>query len=730
MKRILFTCIFCIAAWSCRAALTLKDITSGVYSAEQLWGTRPLLDGESYARISPDGKQIVRHSFRTGKQTGILFDVNTARNHQLARIDGYILSPDEKRILIQTETESIYRRSFRARYYLYDVANNTLTPLSKGGKQQMPIFSADGNQIAFVRDNNLFLVKLLFNNSESQVTKDGKYNEVLNGLPDWVYEEEFSTARSFEFNADGTMLAWIRYDESKVPLYSFPLYQGAAPRQQQYATYPGNYTYKYPVAGETNSTVSVLTYDIKSHATRKMDVPMDKDGYIPRIHFTNDPNQLAVVTLNRHQSQMDIYMVNPRSTVSKLILREKSDKYVCENAYTDLKFYGNNFLMVSDRDGYKHLYWYTTGGKLVKQLTSGDYEVSNFYGYNAREGRFYYASHEEGPIYNAVYAVDLKGKKTKLSSRKGSNSAIFSQNMKYYINVFSNSQTPPVTSLHSNDGKQLTVLIDNQKLKDKLATAGMGTKEFFTFTTSENVKLNGWMIKPADFDANKKYPVILYQYSGPASQQVNDAWGMGFYGGGLYESYMAQQGFIFACVDGRGTGGRGAEFEKCTYLRLGDLESKDQVETALYMGALPYVDKDNIAIWGWSFGGFNTLMSMSEGRPVFKAGVAVAAPSNWKYYDTVYTERYMRTPQENADGYEINPINRASKLHGELLLMHGTADDNVHYRNAAEYSEALVQAGKQFDMHIYTNRNHNIGGGNTRLFLLTRMTNFFMEHLK
>ena len=730
MKKILFALILSITTWNSQAALTLKEVTNGTYSAERLWGARPLLDGESYARISPDGKRIIRHSFKTGAESGILFDVETARNVKLNRIDGYIMSPDESRILIQTETEPIYRRSFRAQYYIYDVANKTLAPLSKNGKQQVPLFSPDGTKIAFVRDNNLFLIKLLFNNSESQVTKDGKFNEVLNGIPDWVYEEEFSTARSFDFSADGEMLAWIRYDESKVPMFSFPLYEGANPSRKTYATYPGNYSYKYPVAGEQNSTVSVLTFDIKSRATRTMDIPLDADGYIPRIHFTSDPNQLAVVTLNRHQSRMDLYMVNPRSTVSKLVLREESDKYVCENAYTDLKFYDQNFLMVSDRDGYKHLYWYTLSGKLVKQLTSGPYEVASYYGYDAKEGKFYYASREEGPQYKAVYSIDLKGRKKKLSTQKGDNNALFSSSMAYYINTYSNATTPPVTTLYNNKGKELKVLIDNAQLKQKLNKAELGNKEFFQFTTSEGIQLNGWMIKPANFDPNRKYPVIMYQYSGPASQQVLDTWGMGFYGGGLYESYMAQQGFIFACVDGRGTGGRGAEFEKCTYLRLGDLESKDQVEAAIYLGSLPYVDKDNIAIWGWSFGGFNTLMSMSEGRPVFKAGVAVAAPSNWKYYDTVYTERYMRTPQENASGYDINPINRASKLHGSLLLMHGTADDNVHYRNAAEYSEALVQANKQFDMQIFTNRNHNISGGNTRYYLLTRMSDFFIEHLK
>lgn len=732
MKKII--CTFLLFMTFCgmhaESPLTLKDIVNGAYSAKRVWGASPMKDGESYTQISPDGKRIVRLSFKTGLETGTLFNVETARNKKLDRIDGYIMSPDESRILIQTATRSVYRHSFKAQYYIYSTQNNTLEPLSENGPQQVPVFSPDGNYIAFVRENNLFLVKLLFNNSESQITKDGKYNEVLNGIPDWVNEEEFSTNRSFGFSADSKMLGWVRYDESKVPTFSFPLYKGAAPAMDQYDTYPGEYTYKYPVAGETNSTVSVMTFDIKSRVIRTMDLPLEADGYIPRIHFTEDPEKLAIVTLNRHQDRMDIYMANPRSRVCKLVLRENADKYVKESAYANLTFYGNHFVLTSDRSGYDHLYWYTLNGQLEKQITSGKYDITSFYGYDEKNGTFFYASREESPLQKSVYSIDIKGKKKKLSKLTGENNALFSANMKYFMNVYSNTTTPPITSLYSQDGKELKVLIDNADLRNKLQNINMGQKEFFTFKTSEGIDLNGWMIKPADFNSNKKYPVIMYQYSGPGSQQVLDSWSMGFYGGGLYESYMAQKGFIFVCVDGRGTGGRGSAFEKCTYLNLGDLEAKDQVEAAIYLGGLSYVDKGNIAIWGWSFGGFNTLMSMSEGRPVFKAGVAVAAPSNWKFYDTVYTERYMRTPKENANGYAINPINRASQLHGSLLLMHGTADDNVHYRNAAEYSEALVQANKQFDMQIFTNRNHNISGGNTRFFLLTRMSDFFEKNLK
>lgn len=710
--------------------IKLQDVTNGVYWPKQIDGVNPMNDGESYTQLSPDHKRIVRHSFKTGKEIATVFDVETARgSKKLPRIDGYIMSPDEHRILIQTETKGIYRRSYTAVYYIYDVRNNTLEPLSEGGPQQVPLFSPDGNVIAFARGNNLFLVKLLFGNAEVQVTKDGKFNEVINGLPDWVNEEEFTTNRSFDFSADSKVLAWVRYDESQVPIYSMQEFKGLYPARSEFDAYPGTYDYKYPVAGQKNSEVKVMTFDIKNRVTRTLDVPLDKDGYIPRIKFTSDPTKLAVITLNRHQSQMDVYMANPLSKVCKLVLREKNEKYVRETAYTQMKFYDGHFSLLSERSGFQHLYWYNLGGQLEAQITKGNFEVTDFYGYDARTGSFYYASTQESPLRRAVYKADKQGRVKKLSSSIGTNSAKFSKTMKYYMNVYSSAQQPPVTSLCDNNGKTITTLIDNADLKAKVEKVA-GKKEFFQFTTSEGVQLNGWMVKPRDFDASKKYPVVMYQYSGPGSQEVTDSWNLGFYGAGIFESYLTEQGFICACVDGRGTGARGADFEKCTYLQLGLRESQDQVETAIYLGSLPYVDKANIGIWGWSFGGFNTLMSMSEGRPVFKAGVAVAAPSNWKYYDTVYTERYMRTPNENAAGYAINPMERAANLSGSLLLIHGTADDNVHFRNVAEMSEALVQANKQFEMQIYTNRNHSIYGGNTRYHLLTRMCDFFKRNLK
>lgn len=711
--------------------VTLQDVAQGTYRAQNIYGLKPMLDGEHYTQISSDHKRIVKYSFKTGKEVEAIFDVTKARDCNFKTFDDYILSPDEKLILIQTETKPIYRHSFTAVYYIYNVKNNTLEPLSNNGPQQVPLFSPDGNQIAFVRNNNIFLVKLLFGNSESQVTKDGEYNKVLNGIPDWVYEEEFSFNRAFDFSADSKMIAYIRFDESQVPMFSFPWYKGMAPAKEDYTTYPGKYEYKYPKAGETNSTVTVHTYDIKSHVTRQMDLPLDKDGYIPRIKFTSDPEKLAIMTLNRHQNRFDLYLANPRSATCKVAIRDEAEQYIKEQEYGSIAFYPNHIVLMSERDGYNHLYLYTIAGNLVRQITKGNFEVTDFLGYDEANGTTYYVSNEGSPLRTAIYKIDSKGKKTKLSTKEGTNNALFSKNFAYFINTYSSKDTPTEITLNDSKGRELVTLLDNKQLKSQLTHLNMPTKEFFTFKTSQGVELNGWMMKPANFDPNKKYPVIMHQYSGPGSQQVLDKWGIGSFGdGGMFEAYMCDKGYIMVCVDGRGTGGRGAAFEKCTYLFLGVKESEDQVETARYLGTLPYVDGSRIGIWGWSFGGYNTLMSMSDGSGAFKAGVAIAAPSDWRFYDTVYTERFMRTPKENGDGYNAgSAISRASKLQGKLLLIHGTADDNVHYQNAAEYSEALVQANKQFDMQVYTNRNHSIFGGNTRNHLMNRVANFFLENL-
>lgn len=727
---VLFYALMCLVTLQAQK-VTLQDVANGTYRAQSIQGLKPMLDGEHYTQISKDHKRIVKYSFKTGKEVATIFDVATARNHKLKSFDDYIMSPDESLILIQTETKPIYRRSFTAVYYIYNVRNRTLEPLSNNGPQQVPLFSPDSHQIAFVRNNNIYLIKLLFGNSESQVTKDGEYNKVLNGIPDWVYEEEFSYNRAFDFSADSKMIAYVRFDESQVPMYSFPWYKGMAPEKTEYTTYPGSYDYKYPKAGVVNSKVSVHSFDIKSRVTRKMELPVNSDGYVPRIKFTDDPEKLAIMTLNRHQNRFDLYMANPRSAICKVAIRDEAEQYIKEQAYSDITFYPEHIVMMSERDGYNHLYLYTIGGNLVKQITKGEFEVKDFLGWDQKANVFYYTSNEGSPLRTAVYKIDGKGKKTKLSTRTGTNSALFSKNLNYYINTYSSAQTPTLITLNNNKGQEMATLLDNKELKNKTAQLNMPTKEFFSFKTSEGVELNGWMMKPANFNPSKKYPVIMHQYSGPGSQQVLDKWGIGSFGdGGMFEAVMCDKGYIMVCVDGRGTGGRGAAFEKCTYLSIGVKEATDQAEAAKYLSTLPYVDGSRIGIWGWSYGGYNTLMSMSEGSGAFKAGVAIAAPTDWRFYDSVYTERFMRTPKENGDGYQASSaISRASKLKGKLLLIHGSADDNVHLQNFMEYSEALVQANIQFDTQIYTNRNHSIFGGNTRNHLMNRVANFFLQNL-
>ena len=734
MRRIMLSALMMLVGMASLAGekLTLEEITSGVFRQDYMQAVRPMADGETYSQISDDGKQVVTYSFRTGKQVSVLFDAATARGAQIGSVDNYIMSPDGKRMLIQTQTESIYRHSFTAVFYIYDIRNNKLVPLSDGGPQQTPVFSPDGNQIAFVRQNNIYLVKLLYDNAESQVTKDGKWNEVINGIPDWVYEEEFSTNSSMVFSADSKQIVWIRYDESAVKQYSMQLFKGLAPERKEFAEYPGDYTYKYPVPGQVNSKVSVLSYDIQSHQTRKIDLPLDADGYIPRIKATSDPTKIAIFTMNRHQDVLRIYMANPLSTVCQLAIEDKVDKYIKEDVLADVKITDKHILLPSERDGYNHLYLYNLNGQLQRQIVKENYVVTSVYGYDEQTGDTYFAANPNGPTDQQVMVAHPNGKTELLSAKAGVNRAVFSQNFKYFINIWSDVDHPTQYTLCQNNGKTLLTMIDNQQLVQKLAGYDLGKKEFFTFKTSEGVELNGWMVKPKDFNPSKKYPVIMYQYGGPGNQQVLNQWGIGMSGNGaILEQYLAQQGYVCVCVDNRGTGGRGAAFEKCTYLRLGELEARDQVETAIWLGQQSYVDKERIGIWGWSYGGWNTLMSMSEGRPVFKAGVAIAPPTCWRYYDSIYTERYMRTPKENQKGYdEVNPIHRAAQLHGELLICHGLADDNVHYQNTAEYVEALVQADKDFRQLVYTNRNHGISGGNSRNHLFRQAINHFNNNLK
>ncbi len=696
----------------------LEDIIAGKYRQQTNVGEmRSLPDGEHYTAMNPARTMIIKYAYRTGTPVDTLFNAATARECTFDTFSNYDISNTGHHILLYCDVEPIYRRSSKAMVYDYDVRRNYVKPLSDSPvKQMIPTFSPDGRMCAYVRDNNIWIRKFDYD-TEVQVTKDGELNKILNGVTDWVYEEEFSVTNLMAWSPDNEILAFVRSDESEVPQFSMQKYGNG--------TYPTYYNYKYPNAGEKNSTVSVMAYNVSSKDTKKLDVPLDADGYIPRIVFTTDPSQLAVMTLNRRQNRFQMYYVNPKSGVAKLILKDENECYVDSEWLSSIHFYKSGFTYVSEQDGYAHIYFYSPTGVMQRQVTKGNWDVTRLIGYDEKSGTTYYESAEESPLRRSVYQIDAKGKKTKLSQKEGTNSAVFSANYAYYVNRFSNVNTlMQITVCETKKNQVLRTLQDNAALTKTLAQLAYSPKEFFTITTASGYELNAWMVKPKDFDESKKYPVMMTQYGGPNSQQVLDVFGFD------WEQYLAAKGIIVVCVDGRGTGARGEAFRKCTYLKMGLYESQDQVEAAQALGKLPYVDKDRMAIWGWSFGGYNTLMALTVGKGTFKVGIAVAPPTDWRYYDTVYTERFMRTPQENEQGYnETSPMRRVNELQGKLLLIHGSADDNVHFLQSIQYAEALVQANKQFDMHIYKDRDHGIYGGNTRLHLYTKMSNYLFDNL-
>lgn len=696
----------------------LKDITGGKFRQVTSVGEmRSLPDGEYYTAMNNERSMIIKYSYRSGNAVDTLFNVNTARECTFDKFDGYEISSTGHHIMVWCETEPIYRRSFKSVVYDYDVRRNYVKPISESkSKLMIPTYSPDGRMCAFVRDNNIWIRKFDFD-TEVQVTKDGELNKILNGITDWVYEEEFAVTNLMAWSPDSEYLAFVRSDESDVKEYSMQMYGEG--------TYPSYYNFKYPKAGEKNSTVTLHSYCVQTRDTKHLDVPLDEDGYIPRITFTKNSDQLAVMTLNRQQNLFNMYYVNPKSGVSRLILREENKSYVDSEWLKSIQFLNNGFLYVSEQDGYSHIYMYSPTGVMQRQVTKGNWDVTQLLGIDEATKTVYYESAEESPMQRAVYKIDAKGVKTKLSTEKGTNNAQFSANFAYYVNRYSNANTPmKITVNETKTKKVLRTLQDNAALNERLAKYNFAKKEFFTVNTASGVELNAWMVKPLNFDENKRYPVLMFQYSGPNSQQVLDSYSFD------WERYLSTKDILVVCVDGRGTGARGEAFRKCTYMNMGDLESKDQVEAAHALAELPYVDGDRMAIWGWSFGGYNTLMALTVGKGTFKVGIAVAPPTDWRYYDTVYTERFMRTPQENQRGYDLtSPLKRVKELQGKLLLIHGTADDNVHFKQTMDYAEALVQANKQFDMHVYRDRNHGISGGNTRFHLYTKMSNYLFDNL-
>jgi len=706
--------------------ITLEDLfVNKTFDQKTVTGLRPMNDGEHYTTMA-NNSRIVKNSYENGEALKIIFDLfQLKETPPVKEFSDYKFSNDETKILLTTNKKQIYRRSFTADYYIWDSVLEVLSPLSGNGPQQAATFSPDGERAAFVRENNIYIKNLKFG-TESQITFDGEQNKIINGIPDWVYEEEFGFNNAMTWSPDSKFLAFLKFDETDVPVFEMTMFAGEAPHLERNGLYPGKEAFKYPKAGEKNSVVTAHVYEVRSRTTIQVNTGEETDIYLPRLRWTPDAKDIHVMKLNRRQDYIEILYANPYTGETRLFYSEKNGRYISEDFLDDFTYLPDGgFVLLSERDGWSHLYLYNRQGFEQAKLTEGDYDVTGFYGYSPDQKMFYYQAAKESPLRREVYYRSLDGKKQgKLSTLAGINSADFSKKFKYYINYYSNSQTPNLVTLHTSKGETLRVLEDNKMLKNLLEKYEIPVKEFFTFKTSEGIELDGWMLKPPAFNPDKKYPVLMTQYSGPNSQSVTDNIRVG------WNEYLAQQGFIVACVDPRGTGARGEEFRKLTYMQLGRYESDDQIETARYLASLPYVDSGNIAIWGWSYGGFMVALSMCK-SDVFKAGISVAPVTCWRFYDTVYTERYMRTPQLNPEGYDENsPVFLAENLKGNLLLIHGSADDNVHFQNTMEFSEKLVQAGIPFDMAVYTNRNHGIRGGNTTIHLYHKMTEFLKEKLQ
>ena len=702
--------------------LSLQEIWgSGTFRPAMVMGVAPMQDGKHYSTVNfgEGGVSIGKYAYETGIKTA---DVLAAGSISLPggkaiEFDSYVFSKDEKKLLVPTETEPIYRHSSRSAYVVIDLEKKAASLLSSG-KQQYADFSPDGKQIAFVRDNNLF-VKDLISGKETAITKDGKQNEIINGATDWVYEEEFALSQAFFWSPDGSKIAYLRFDERDVKEYNMQTYG---------SLYPGLYTFKYPKAGEDNSLVNVYVYSIAGNSSVKMQTGDDKNQYIPRVQWTANGSELCVTRLNRHQNHLELLLANPASGSIRTLLEEKSETYIDVNDNLRFLADGKRFIWSSELGGYNHLYLYGMDGKKITALSTGNFDVTEFYGLNEQTGTLYFQAAAPTPMDRSIFTVKLTGKGQKnLLPASGHQRPEFSSDFSFFVMSQSSANSPTEYSLYNGSGKLIRSLEANTALKEKLAGYQLSKKEFFSFTTSQGVALNGWMIKPSNFDASKKYPVFMTVYGGPGHNTVENQWEGSNY---LWYQYLAQKGYVVVSVDNRGTGNRGEAFKKSTYKQLGKLETEDQIEAAKYMAAQSYVDAARIGIQGWSYGGYMSSLCITKGADFFKMAIAVAPVTNWRFYDSIYTERFMQTPAENESGYDDNsPINHVARLKGKYMLVHGTGDDNVHFQNSAEMVTALVKANKQFDSFYYPDKNHGIYGGNTRLHLYTQMTNFILENL-
>lgn len=683
-------------------------------------GLRSTKDGLYYTVIekSENGNQLSKYDYSNGELVEVLLsDEDLKFEDQQLKISSYQFSSDEKKVLIATERESIYRRSWKAKHFVVDLSSKKISRLSEGKKEMYATFSPNGEKVAYVVDNNLYY-KNTENGATTQITNDGEYNKIINGASDWVYEEELELSQAFEWSPEGTKIAFYRFDESEVKQWNMKMYDGL---------YPSDYRFKYPKAGEDNSEVQILIYHLEDKSTKQVELTADYE-YIPNITWTTDDNELAIMSTNRHQNELKINLVNGSTGKGKVIFTEQSDTYIEMPFDVHFTKKEKGFVVLSERSGFRHVYWFDMKGQLKNQITKGKWPVTNYYGMDEENGLIYYQSAEQSPLTRAVYQISSEGKKKKLlTEQKGWNSARFSKGFKYFINYHSTANTPSYISLHNSEGKEIRVLENNETLSNRIKRYGLSNKTFFKIKTEQGHELNAWKILPPNFDEKKKYPVFLTIYGGPGSQTVQDSWGGQNY---FWHQLLAQKGYIVISVDNRGTGARGAEFKKVTYKQLGKYETEDQIEVAKYMAKQSYVDPMRIGVQGWSYGGYMSSLCLFKGAEYFKAAIAVAPVSNWRFYDSIYTERYMQTPQENEDGYDDNsPINHVEKLKGNYLLVHGTADDNVHFQNTTELIEALVKADKQFDLAVYPNKNHGIYGGNTRFHLYKKMTDFLLENL-
>lgn len=701
-------------------SITLEQVWKDRYFAPKSIRLGESMNNGMHYSIVENQTDINIYSYETGEMQGKVFSTEgilTNDQGKGIRISDYIFSPDEKTLLIGTNREAIYRHSYVAEYYVWDVETQSLKPLSEGTRLSLPTFSPDGRKVAFVKDNNLF-IKDLYDGVETAVTTDGLFNFIINGSADWVYEEEFGLTKGFHWSPDGRKLAFFRFDESRVKEFNMILFG---------SLYPQDYRFKYPKAGEENSQVSVHVYDVTSGRTITVDTGSETDQYIPRIRWTRNSELLCVMRMNRHQNQLELLMADARSGASEVLYKENNLFYIEIN--DDLTFLedGRHFVISSEKSGYNHLYLYDLQGREVRPLTEGEWDVQRFFGIDENQGLVYFSSHETSPLRNHLYSVQLNGRgKKQLTQGEGTHSPAFSKGFRYFINNYSNANNPPVYSIHNADGSLVKVLEDNRELVEKIREHRFVERAFFSFDTSEGVSLNGWMMRPADFDPEKEYPVFMYAYGGPGSQTVTDRWDAS---NGAWYQMLTQMGFIVVSVDNRGTGARGEVFRKMTYMQLGKFETIDQIEAAKYLGALPYVDKERISIFGWSYGGYLSSLCLAKGADYFAGAIAVAPVTNWRYYDSVYTERYMRLPQENPEGYDDNsPIFHAENIKGHFLLVHGSADDNVHFQNTMEMVTVLVEANVPFELAVYPNHNHGIGGGNARLHLYEHMTRFLVKN--